>query len=297
MDHENITRATTVAIAAGAVLLLRSIIQSLFSKKNDTNNSTENSCLGLPPEGPTFQEFFPPRAENQIPMVAKYGNIFTIKSPLPGIVPDQVFINDPKVVKELTIKRANMYRDPSSFTTRGDAFAKATQYVVGVGVTGLKGDEWQWRKRALLKEFHKSKMLNSKRGLIEALVKEGTLLCDALDKAAAKKDPVPVDLLTTEAAVGVILYFLFGRQFTFDVEKVRSSAKDLMECLMARLMIPAFVYDIVKYIPGTQTYKMDYKRREAWAVIDDIAGKEIDLLVDECEGKFQCIQIANLDQS
>ena len=189
---------------------------------------------GLPPTGPSFAEFFPNglKAENQEALIEKYGNIFTVPSPIPGVVPNQVVINEPALVKELCIRQANMYRNPSNFTTRGDIFAKVTREVVGTGVTGLKGDEWHWRKRALLKEFHRNRLLADERGLLAAVIEEGNILCEELGKAANSKKPIAVDYLTTKAAVGVVLFFLFGRHLEFDTAEMRSSAKDMIDhCL------------------------------------------------------------------
>lgn len=103
--------------------------------------SEEEHNHGLPPAGPSFSEVFPDglKAQNQPSLVERYGDVFTVPSPLPGVVPVQIVINEPHLVKELCVRQANMYRDPSSFTTRGDAFARATREVVGAGVTGLKG--------------------------------------------------------------------------------------------------------------------------------------------------------------
>ena len=74
---------------------------------------------------------------------------------------------------------------------------------------------------ALLKCFHKSKLLADERGLLEKVIEEGEGLCNALSKASETKEPVEVDLLTTQAAVGVVLYFLFGRDLEFDAAEFR----------------------------------------------------------------------------
>ena len=62
------------------------------------------------------------KAPHQQATVAQYGNIFTVQNPLPGLIPNQVWINDPAVVKYLTVKCANLYRHPSTFTTRNVTF-------------------------------------------------------------------------------------------------------------------------------------------------------------------------------
>lgn len=239
---------------------------------------------GLPPAGPSFAEFFPNglKAENQEALIEKYGNIFTVPSPIPGVVPNQVVINEPALVKELCIRQANMYRNPSNFTTRGEIFAKVTREVVGTGVTGLKGDEWHWRKRALLKEFHRNRLLADERGLLAAVIEEGKMLCDELGKAADSQTPIAVDYLTTKAAVGVVLFFLFGRHLEFDTEEMRVSAKDMIDALFEKLTNP--FYSITKYIPSTAAFKTEIKLKRSQRIIDQVVATELDLLLEEYNG-------------
>lgn len=266
----------------GALLIVIFVFSLLYLQKK--SKEKVNDGIPMPPEGPTFLEFLEcMKAENQMDAVAKFGNVFTVKSPLPAIIPNRVIVNDPALVKELTIKHSNMYRDPYSFTTRDDSFASVTRRVVGTGVTGLKGKEWQWRKNALLKEFHRSKLLSHQRGLLEIVVKEGKKLCEDLEQAADSNTCVQVDYMTTKAAVGVVLFFLFGRELDFDTEQFRQSAKDLMECLVMNLMKPA--YKIQKYIPGTAPYQMEQRKKSAWKTIDSVVVTEIDMLLDEYNGK------------
>jgi len=244
----------------------------------------EDKLSPLPPPGPSFAEFLSgcTKAENQKATRDKYGDCFSIPSPLPGIVPTQIWINDPAVVKYLTVTCANMYRPPSTFTTRNAAFQKATQSIVGVGVTGLVGEEWRWRKMALIKSFQKSSMMASQRGLVEKVVEEGKRLCETLGKAADNGETVAVDLLTTRAAVGVVLYFLFGRDLKFDAENLREAAGTLMECLGYSLFTPTFA--IAKYFPGTQSYQMEQRKKQAWRDIDGVVKNEIQRLLDEYNG-------------
>jgi hypothetical protein len=67
--------------------------------------------------------------------------------------------------------------------------------MVGVGATGLVGEEWRWRKIALLKSFQRSSMMAHER------------LCQTLEQAADQSETVAVDVLTTRAAACVVLYF------------------------------------------------------------------------------------------
>ena len=75
--------------------------------------------------------------------------------------------------------------------------------------------EADWRKKALLKEFHRNRLLADERGLLKAVLDEGRLLCDELEKAADSGTVIRVDHLATSAAVGVVLFFLFGRRLEF----------------------------------------------------------------------------------
>merc|ERR1719409_1764789 len=101
----------------------------------------------MPPQGPPFADLVDALTTNrasqmQVQWVANYGDLFTVASPLPLLIPTIVGIGDPSVAKELLIKQANQYHAPSSFRSRIPAFAQATQDSVGVGVTGLLGEEW-----------------------------------------------------------------------------------------------------------------------------------------------------------
>jgi cytochrome P450 len=186
----------------------------LVLKRNKNQRDITKPKYDLPPIGPAFAEFYPNmmKAQNQSQAIHDHGTIFTIPSPLKGIVPTQVVICEPHLVKDLCVKQANMYRPPSHFTTRSDAFAHATRQVVGTGVTGLKGEEWMWRKTALLKEFHKNKLLDMERGLVEIVYHEGMALCEELEKAADSKSMIQADHLTTQAAVGVVFFFFIFRK-------------------------------------------------------------------------------------
>jgi cytochrome P450 len=241
----------------------------------------------LPPPGVSFSEFLDASltgkiASKQSEWLEKYGPVFTIPSPMSWILPNQVFVADPVLVKELTVKQANMYREPSRFSTRAPNLAEAIRNTVGVGVTGLLGEEWKWRKEALIKEFRKKRMLDNDRGLVETLVKEGKQLCDQLDEACRSGQPVKVDVLTTRAAASVVLYFLFGRELSFNAEALRDSAKDLMDCLMFALTTPG--YGFLKRIPGTLSYQKEQQKFQAWKVVDDVVAGEIDMLLQENDG-------------
>ena len=254
---------------------------------NDNTRNIKGAKFPLPSNGPSFNDFFPMgmKTENQISLIEKYGSIFTIPSPLPGVIPNQVVINEIKLVKELCRSHSNK----CNFTTRSDVFATATQYVVGRGVTGLKGDEWSWRKRAMIREFHKNKLLNDERGLLEIIMEEGRALCNELDKACDQNEKdhnkrfICADYLTTKVAVGVVLFFLFGRRLEFDTDLMRIAAKDMIDSLFYCLTTPG--YHALKYIPFTRSNEVDRKLRNAQCVIDSVVETELKILIEEIEGK------------
>mmetsp|Transcript_8411 Transcript_8411/g.12971 ORF Transcript_8411/g.12971 Transcript_8411/m.12971 type:complete len:526 (+) Transcript_8411:43-1620(+) len=272
--------SVVLAVAGICFVLAFCFLSSNGTKPRKKAQNGDN----LPPTGPTFSEFFPDglKAHNQEGMIEKYGSIFTVPSPLPGVVPNQVVINEPELVKELCIRQANMYRNPSNFTTRGDIFAKVTREVVGTGVTGLKGDEWQWRKRALLKEFHRNKLLSEERGLLDAIIHEGKGLCEELEKAAEFATPVSVDHLTTKAAVGVVLFFLFGRHLEFETVEMRKAAKDMIDSLFEKLVNPFYI--IAKFFPNTAACKTEKKLKNSKKIIDRVVATELDVLLEEYNG-------------
>lgn len=273
---------TSLLLGACAILIA---YHYYFSRNNSSKTEQKNATGNMPPEGPGFADFIPEgiRAQNQASLISKYGNIFTVPSPLPGVAPNLVVVNEPQLVKELCIRQANMYRNPSNFTTRSDFFAKVTRRVVGKGVTGLKGDEWYWRKKALLKEFHRNRLLSDDRGLLSVIVEEGKIMCEKLGKAADSGVPVIADLLATKATVGVVLFFLFGRRLDFDAEQMRTSAKDLIDCLFEQIGNP--FYALSKYFPGTAAYETEQKLKNAQKVIDLVVAKEIAVLLEEHHGR------------
>ena len=74
-----------------------------------------------------FPEFLKCIKDIQMETVEKYGNIFMVNIPLPGILPlanCTTRVNDPSVVKELAIRQMNQNHDPCNFTTRTDPFCK-----------------------------------------------------------------------------------------------------------------------------------------------------------------------------
>ena len=277
--------------SAAVIVTIIACFASLIFFKAKKNSTTEKKPHPLPPNGPSFQQMFLEgglQAQNQLEIVKAYGTTFTIPSPLPLLIPNQVVICEPAVVKELCIKQANMYRPPSNFTTRTDVFGKAVQKVAGRGVTGLKGDEWQWRKKALLKEFHRNKLLSDEKGLLQVIIDKGRHLCQKLQDASEKGEVVEADVLTTEATVGVVLFFLFGRQLQFDTKKVRLAAKQMIECLLARLTDP--LYEVKKYIPTTSAYQTEITLKHSQKVVDDVVGSEVDLMLEEYYGRVDVHQ-------
>jgi hypothetical protein len=216
--------------------------------------------------------------------VDKYGRLFLIKSPLPGIIPNIVGVSDPAIAKELCIRQANQYRPPSRFTTRSAKFAAATRDSVGASLAGTVGEEWKWRRAAFLKEMHKSKLFDSDRKLVEQIFLVGENLCQKLEKAAESKEPVKVDILATEAAFDTILFFIFGKLLSgYDAGEIRVAAKDILGYMFASLMSP--VFHLVKYIPGTSANEALKKRNAAWKVFDSITIDEIELMLKEAKNE------------
>lgn len=315
-DDSNFSMFVIVgALVVIFIVILTSIpiISSLYhtNKKNQKGLSPSSSSspksttiFPMPPNGPDLSTFLKLKADDQLPTVQKYGDIFTIPSPQPRLIPNIVAVSHPSLVKYLTIEctknnnkskssstNTNTNTNTRTFDTRDDGFAKATQSVVGIGVTGLKGDEWSWRKKALIREFHKKKLLNAERGLLEVVTHEGERLCRSLQQyvhtegqgqGQGQGEVVQVDYLTTAAAVGVVLYTLLGREIDFDCDEFRQSAKDLMDCLGKNIFDPT--YKLFKYIPYTSAWSMEQKKYHAWKVIDDVVGAEIDLLLEEYKG-------------
>ena len=270
---------TLVVIAVPSVIKLAA---NSFKKHKKKNSSPH---LSLP--GPPFQEYLDAMLESRITAsqqewVDKYGRLFLIKSPLPGIVPDFVGVSDPVIAKELCIRQTNQYRPPSRFTTRSAKFAAATRDSVGASLAGSVGEEWKWRRAAFLKEMHKSKLFDSDRQLVKQIFRVGENLCTKLEEAAESKEPVKVDILATEAALDTILFFIFGKVLTgYDANEIRLAAKDILGYMLASLLSP--VFHLAKYIPGTSANESLKKRNAAWKVFDSLTMDEIELMIKEAK--------------
>jgi hypothetical protein len=97
--------------ATVVVISLLALFSRFFSPK-------KKHLPPLPVNGPDFLEFLSVQTEGRLTTtqqewIEKYGRLFTVPSPVPGIVPNFVVVADPALAKELTINQANQYRPPS----------------------------------------------------------------------------------------------------------------------------------------------------------------------------------------
>ncbi|KAJ8601872.1 hypothetical protein CTAYLR_002687 [Chrysophaeum taylorii] len=226
-----------------------------------------------PPKGPSFGEFVAAARdgtsiEAQASWAKQYGGIYAIKK-------DLACVGDPKVAKELVLTHAKM----GSFTTRTAVGAAATRDAVGRSVTGLVGNEWRWRKDAILREFHSSRLLADERRLFERIVRAGETMCARLEAAAEAETPACVDLLTTEAAVSVILFAFFGRDLPFDPAALRHAAKTTMDFFLYRLG-----HSRLSLFLASEGRQLLRAKRDAWKAMDAVLRPEVELMLKEKEG-------------
>lgn len=287
MKAEGFLLGETSLCSALILLAVSGVAIWAYLRSNETRN--KKSLIKLPPKpppGPSFQEFL--KVQNagaffdiQQKWVQQYGRIFTIPSPLPGLVGDFVAVADPVLTKELCIKASNQYRDPSTFTTRSEPFAKATRDAVGQSLASSTGEEWKWRRAAFLKEMHKSKLFRDDRKLLDFLFDTAeSILCSRLEQAATTGELLQLDIVTTQAAMDTILYFMFGKTVPgYDPDTVRQAAKDTLAYMMASLS--NVLFPISMHIPGTAAHTILQKRNAAWKVFDNIILDELNLMIDE----------------
>lgn len=227
----------------------------------------------MPPKGPGIVEALQTLVSTyhkQRDWAKKYGGIFRSWDPLIGT---KIYIADPAIMYDVTVKAGNLYREPCAYGRSPD-FAAYVRDIMGPSVTGFIGEEWRWRKDSLLREFSNARLLQSDSGLLEAIMYEGNLLCDNLGRAADKGEVVRVDELTTRAATGAVLYFMFGRHVEFDENKFRKSSKDLMTVLRG-VLTPTTTKAQLKHLREVQS--------EASEVFNAVGRSEINAIMEEIE--------------
>jgi len=270
-------------VTSGAMLIW------ILWKTTSTRSRTNKSLPPLPPTGPPFSEYLAVQMEGRLTdsqqnWIQLYGRIFTVPSPLPGILPHTVVCADPAMVKELCITQTNQYRPPSRFTSRPKAFAAAVRDSVGTSLAGSVGDEWKWRRTAFVKEMHKSKLMDPNRQLLDTIFDVGEQLCAKLEQAAVEEQVVKVDILATEAAFDTILFFMFGKVLTgYDADEIRQAAKDILAYMFVSLTAPLFSF--LKHVPGTKSYQATQTRNKAWKVFNDLVQDEIVQMIREAKNE------------
>lgn len=259
----------------------------------------------IPPDGPAFMEFnkgfkgtvgpdlcgdpmtITHNAALWTSWVGKYGKIFRIPSPKPGKIPEIVLVADSTATKEVFLKHDNMYRGNYSFT-RTKGFLRDSLRVFGRCLFSTEGEEWKWRKDSIMREFHKSRMVQDPtRQFFERVTLSGDSLCNDFAKLVDEGKPISMNVinkLTFKATANVIFFFLFGRDVSFDQDEFYRGAVYLLEhfnYLRGNLEPESY-----KYVPGTNSYKAEMKRKAAWAAMDAPYAKEVEIMVKEHLGEI-----------
>ena len=212
-------------------------------------------------------------------------------------------VADVSVAKDLLHRHVNHQCRPPvlRFTTRTVRVSQAISQAEGASVTALLGDEWKWRKQALLKEFHTSRLVDANRKLLSVVFATAQTLCQRLEQqqqqqeagAAAserggedKTRSVQVDLETTRLAVNVMAYFLFGRPHAveFDAAALKQAGICMVEFVPHLLFHPW--HALTKWIPGTVCYKAQHAKDAAWRYVDEIVAPEVQRMVQEHEQRI-----------
>lgn len=272
----------------GAGLLLGSFLlyRFVFSDNSSVRkNKSRKFPPPLPPAGPSLSVFGKEAqscrlARKQIPWAQQYGTVYTIFSPFTAMLPNICLVGDVAVAKQLLVAE----QSARTFTSRDEKVAWATRQGEGASITGMPlGEEWKWRKMALLKEFHKRRLGDSQRGLLPQVVRTSHALCDRLLEATKTQKPVQVDLITTQIVIDVILFFMFGRSIDFDPKVFRDSAQTMLEVVFHCAMNP--FHFVLRYLPWTKCYAMDRRRDAAWKAVDDIIRPELNQIIQEIDSQ------------
>lgn len=142
-------------------------------------------------------------------------------------------------------------------------------------------EDWRWRKNAYLKEFHRKRMGEDQRGLLDVVVETGHRFLEKLNDN--KELPIEIDLLTTEMAADVVLFFIFGKRIQFDPEVFRQSAATMLDHVYQAATKPW--HRLLRLIPFTSFRALDQKRDAAWKAINETLAPEIRGVLDEIDGE------------
>ena len=283
------------SFTGAAGLLVGVMVWKYFMKKEKDDSS---SSFPLPPAGLSLTEFGQMvrdglLVKNQMKLSKQYGTLFSVRSPFPTILPHIVVCGDVAVHKQLMLQEKKT-TTKRKFSTRPKDIAWATRQGEGPSLTSMMStsEGWKWRKTALLKEFHRKRMVESDRGLLPEIVLTSKELCRRLSKAASSTStnnkPVAVDDITSHVVIDVVLYFLFGRRIDFDAKIFHSSAQTMLETVFECALNP--LYFLLRHIPFTECYKMDRKRDSAWGSIDSVVRDEVNTIMNEVDENIHTSQ-------
>ena len=244
----------------------------------------------LPPVGPSFNEVVAAFTsssllEMQVEWVNRYGKLFRSPSPLPGVIPDMVLCADTELMKHILSTLTNNYQPPYQFS-RPKLFTSLVGSSIGRSVTSMVGEEWKWRRIALLKEFHRNRLLDDDRRLFEAILDAGNRLREAFDRAALTGEMVKLDVLATQASADIFFYLLIGKKVDFDVSLLRSAAYTVLGHILYVLSNPFRWLNPVKHL------KMIHKKNAAKQSLDRFIRSEVEALISETKTACAAVDAA-----
>ncbi len=110
-------------------------------------------------------------------------------------------INNPQTIEEILLES----QKEGKFT-RSPAFYKAYESIFGILIGNQTGEEWQWRRQSIVPNF-KANRFSQK---IDSIKESCDRVVESINDAIKLEQPIKVDPLFINLAMGVISYFLFG---------------------------------------------------------------------------------------
>ena len=270
----------------GVLISLPAAVVAIWLTRRKSNRTQHPS----PPTGPNFSELIATITgnnllEKQMQWVEKYGKLFRVPSPLPWLLSDLVICADADLMKLLLSTHVNNYQSPYAFS-RPKPFSAAVASSFGRSITSMVGEEWRWRRVALLKEFHRNRLLDEDRELFEAIIAAGQELRQNFDRACETGETLRIDVLAARASVDIFFYLLVGKKLDCDVSSIRAAAYTLLGFVVYTLSTPFAWLNPLKH------REMVRKKNAAREVLDRIVRAEVEALLQETKAACAAVDAA-----
>ncbi len=110
-------------------------------------------------------------------------------------------INHPKTIEKILMEGQN-----EGTFTRSPSFYKAYESIFGAHIGNQTGEEWKWRRQAIIPNF-KANRFSQKLDIIRESCQK---VVESIDDAVERQEAIAVDPLFINLTMVVISYFMFG---------------------------------------------------------------------------------------